>query len=138
VTATSNSTQAATPAATPKQAPTSTTTTPTQVTTPRPSSAQVATPGASAAGPAYDPALSPVTFRMFAAARAASGCSQVDVTPGPACEVVSSLAAGLPPRFADVLAISSLVTDGHRLDPSSPAPIPGGSVIDVLPPFAGG
>ena len=79
-----------------------------------------------------------VTFRMFAAARAASGSRQVDVPPGPTCEVVASLAAALPPRFADVLSVSSLVADGHRLDPSSPAPIRGGTVIDVLPPFAGG
>jgi molybdopterin converting factor small subunit len=75
---------------------------------------------------------------MFAAARAASGSRQVDVPPGPTCEVVASLAAALPPRFADVLSVSSLVADGHRLDPPSPAPIRGGPVVDVLPPFAGG
>jgi molybdopterin converting factor small subunit len=75
---------------------------------------------------------------MFAAARAASGSRQVDVPPGPTCEVVASLAAGLPPRFTEVLSVSSLVADGHRLDPSSPAPIRGGTVVDVLPPFAGG
>jgi molybdopterin converting factor small subunit len=75
---------------------------------------------------------------MFAAARAASGSAEVPVAPGPICEVVAGLAAGLPARFADVLAVSSLVADGHRLDPTSPAPIRGGTVVDVLPPFAGG
>jgi molybdopterin converting factor small subunit len=95
-------------------------------------------PIATDVGSAGGPAPAPVTFRMFAAARAASGSSEVDVAPGPTREVVASLAAGLPPRFADVLSVSSLVADGHRLDPSSPALIHGGTVIDVLPPFAGG
>ena len=58
--------------------------------------------------------------------------------PGPPAEVVAALAAGLPPRFADVLAVSSLVADGIRLDHDSSTPIAGGTVVDVLPPFAGG
>ena len=37
---------------------------------------------------------------------------------GPTVEVVTALAAALPPRFADVMAASSLVADGHRLDHS--------------------
>jgi molybdopterin converting factor small subunit len=97
---------------------------------PTPTTTHVGSPGG--------PAPAPVTFRMFAAARAASGSRQVDVPPGPTCEVVASLTAALPPRFADVLSVSSLVADGNRLDPSSPAPIHGGTVVDVLPPFAGG
>jgi molybdopterin converting factor small subunit len=79
-----------------------------------------------------------VTFRMFAAARAAAGTSEVHVAAGPTAEVVTALAAALPPRFADVMAASSLVADGHRLDHASPAPIAGGTIVDVLPPFAGG
>lgn len=79
-----------------------------------------------------------VTFRMFASARAAAGASEVHVTAGPTAEVVTALAAALPPRFADVMAASSLVADGHRLDPASPAPIAGGTIVDVLPPFSGG
>jgi molybdopterin converting factor small subunit len=31
-----------------------------------------------------------------------------------------------------------LVWDGHRLDPTGAEPLPGGAVVDVLPPFAGG
>jgi sulfur-carrier protein len=79
-----------------------------------------------------------VTFRMFASARAAAGANEVHVAPGPTVEVVTALAATLPPRFADVMAASSLVADGHRLDHSSSAPITGGTTVDVLPPFAGG
>jgi molybdopterin synthase sulfur carrier subunit len=86
----------------------------------------------------HGPGPGAVTFRMFASARAAAGAGEVHVAPGRTAEVVTALAAGLPPRFADVMAASSLVADGHRLDPSSPEPIPGGTIVDVLPPFAGG
>ena len=79
-----------------------------------------------------------VTFRMFAAARSAAGTHEVQVEPGPTPAVMASLTAHLPPRFAEVLAASSLVADGFRLDPSSSAPIIGGTTVDVLPPFAGG
>lgn len=79
-----------------------------------------------------------VTFRMFASARAAAGAAEVHVRPGATTDVVASLAADLPPRFADVLAVSSLVADGRRLDQSCSAPISAGTIIDVLPPFAGG
>jgi len=88
--------------------------------------------------PPVGPGPEAVTFRMFASARAAAGASVVQVAPGPTVDVVSALAAGLPPRFADVMAASSLVADGHRLDQSSSAPITAGTVVDVLPPFAGG
>ena len=79
-----------------------------------------------------------VTFRMFASARTAAGTAEVHVAPGPTAQVIAALAAALPPRFADVLAASSLLADGVRLDHSSPAAIPAGTTVDVLPPFAGG
>ena len=84
------------------------------------------------------PGPAAVTFRMFASARAVAGASEVHVAPGPTAEVMTALAAGLPPRFADVMAASSLVADGYRLDRFSSAPIAGGTIVDVLPPFAGG
>lgn len=79
-----------------------------------------------------------ITFRLFAAARAAAGTAEVHVPAGPASTVLPSLVAGLPERFARVLSVSSLVSEGTRLDPSSDEPIPDGAVVDVLPPFAGG
>ena len=79
-----------------------------------------------------------VTVRLFAAARAAAGAPEVTLAPGPLDGLVAELEAGLPPGFARVLAVSSLVCDGTRLDPTAPTPIPAGAVIDVLPPFAGG
>jgi len=79
-----------------------------------------------------------VTFRLFAAARAAAGTGEVHVPPGPVSEVVADLLAALPDRFAEVLAVSSLVADGHRLDRTAPTPLDAGAVVDILPPFAGG
>ena len=67
-----------------------------------------------------------VTFRMFASARAAAGTAEVHIAPGPTAQVVAALAAGLPPRFADVLAASSLLADGVRLDHSSTGADPRG------------
>jgi molybdopterin converting factor small subunit len=79
-----------------------------------------------------------VTFRLFAAARAAAGTADVRLPGGPTSEVLGRLVAGLPPRFAEVLAVSSLVSDGTRLDPASAELLADGAVVDVLPPFAGG
>jgi len=79
-----------------------------------------------------------VTFQMYAAARAAAGTSWASTPPGPTASVLADLAAALPPRFADVLAISSLVCDGTRLDPTSSSLLPAGATVEVLPPFAGG
>ena len=75
---------------------------------------------------------------MFAAARAAAGCSQAQVPAGPVSEVLRALTDGLPPRFAGVLSVSSLVADGERIDPASGSHLADGAVVDVLPPFAGG
>jgi molybdopterin synthase sulfur carrier subunit len=111
---------------------------------PSPATTQPTRPASAAADPttgsaATDgPGPEAVTFRMFASARAAAGTPQVHVAPGPTDQVVAALTAGLPPRFADVLASSSLLADGVRLDHASPATIPGGTTVDVLPPFAGG
>ena len=79
-----------------------------------------------------------VTFRLFAAARAAAGAAEVVVPSGPADQVVAALLADHPSRLADVVAISSLVVDGARIDAHSTEPLAAGSVVDVLPPFAGG
>ncbi len=79
-----------------------------------------------------------VTFRLYAAARAAAGTQQASAPPGPTATVLADLAAALPPRFADVLAASSLMSDGTRLDPTSADVLPAGTTVEVLPPFAGG
>ena len=52
--------------------------------------------------------------------------------------MVGALRTALGPRFAEVLAVSSLLCAGNRLDPASTTELPAGAVVDVLPPFAGG
>ena len=95
-------------------------------------------PAAQATPDVADPSAGTVTFRMFGSARAAAGAGEVHAAPGPMAEVLAYLTGSLPPRFADVLTVSSLVADGFRLDRESSEPIAGGTVVDVLPPFAGG
>lgn len=79
-----------------------------------------------------------VTLRLFAAARDAAGSSVLQVSPGSCQEVLCAAAAGRSERFTRVLEVSSLICDGLRLDRASTDPVTAGSVIDVLPPFAGG
>lgn len=79
-----------------------------------------------------------VTFRLFAAARASAGTSEVQLAAGPTRRLLAQLSAAHPPRFAEVLAACSLMSEGRRLDPGSDDPLPDGAVVDVLPPFAGG
>jgi molybdopterin converting factor small subunit len=84
-----------------------------------------------------DPGI--VTVRLFAAARAASGgAAALHAPAGPLDRLLAHLRDSQPPRFGEVLAVSSLVSDGVRLDPGHPVELPAGAVIDVLPPFAGG
>lgn len=79
-----------------------------------------------------------VTVRLFAAAREAAGTAQLQLPAGPVDALVRDLLDGRSPRFAQVVAISSLVCEGVRLDPTESTPLPAGAVLDVLPPFAGG
>jgi len=76
-----------------------------------------------------------VTVRYWAGARAAAGIESERVAAGTVGEVIEQLRdrhTGLGP----VLAVASFLVDGRaarRIDPVSP-----GSVVEVLPPFAGG
>lgn len=75
-----------------------------------------------------------VTVRLFAAARDAAGVATVQIPAGPVGDGLANL--GLGERFAQVLAMCTLLSDGRQLSPQDP--VPDGAVIDVLPPFAGG
>lgn len=79
-----------------------------------------------------------VTVRLFAAARAAAGSSEVEVAPGPLADVLASLLERSAGDLARVLPHCALVAGGERLDPASSVELPSGTVLDVLPPFAGG
>ena len=102
-----------------------------------------------AAGRRVDPitgapteAVSTVTIRYFAAARAAAGVVQEELVLGPAAEYsvgdVLDAAVDLHgPGLARVLARCSYLLDEVAVH-GRPTPVTGGQVVDVLPPFAGG
>lgn len=79
-----------------------------------------------------DPA---VRVRFWAGARAAAGAEEITVAPGRVRDVTAAIASSAP-GVAAILPLCSLLVDGHRVGPDDAA-LPG-SVVEVLPPFAGG
>ena len=75
-----------------------------------------------------------VTVHLFAAARTAAGSEQLQIGPGPVRAQLLGL--GLGDRFAEVLDMCTVVSDGYRIGPDDA--VDDGAVVDVLPPFAGG
>ena len=75
-------------------------------------------------------------MRYYASARAAAGVTdeQIDAASLETLRKVLTEAHG--DRFARVLAASAVLVDGRRL--GAHEDIPAGSVVEVLPPFAGG
>ena len=88
-----------------------------------------------ASGPA--PADAPVTVRYFAGAAEAAGCHQEVLRAADAGTLRAAMVAAHGPDLARVLGRCSLLCDGVRLA-GDDAPVPAGSTVDVLPPFAGG
>ena len=76
------------------------------------------------------------TVRYWAGARAAAGVES-DVVRG--CTTVADAVAAVDamhPELAPVTAVSTLLLDGRATHRDQP--LPEGSVLEVLPPFAGG
>lgn len=83
--------------------------------------------------------MAEVQLRYWAGAETAAGVSDETVTAGTVGEALRAVSAGKGPDFERVLAISSFLVDGHRLDRDSfDDPLPGDISLEVLPPFAGG
>jgi molybdopterin converting factor small subunit len=81
-------------------------------------------------------AASPVTVRYWAGARAVAGVDE-DLLDG--CATVAQAAAAvvrLHPGLATVVPVSTLLLDGRAA--SGDTSLPPASVLEVLPPFAGG
>lgn len=77
-----------------------------------------------------------VRIRFYAAARSAAGSSEIEVSPGTLKQILSIL-SGENAQLANVLLRCSFLVDGtvsHDME----SEIIAGSVVDVLPPFAGG
>jgi sulfur-carrier protein len=94
--------------------------------------------------PAARPAPS-VEVRYFASARAAAGVASEHVAPGATgatslADVLDAVRTRHDARFAEVLSVCSLLVDGAPVGRRDPASVPVGeaSVVEVLPPFAGG
>ncbi len=85
--------------------------------------------------PAHHEVDRAVRVRFWAGARAAAGVEEVVVAAGRVGEVTAA-ASRLAPGVAAILPLCSLLVDGHRVGPDDDAPP--SSVLEVLPPFAGG
>ena len=93
-----------------------------------------------------------VTFRYWAAAKEAAGVSEETIRAETLAEALATACgnaatgirpardAGLNSRLRDVLARSSFLIDGHPVGirPPEAVTLSDASVIEVLPPFAGG
>jgi molybdopterin converting factor small subunit len=88
-----------------------------------------------------------VTIRYWASARAAAGCDSDSFAGSRVGDVLES-AAVAHPRLRAVLEVSTILLDGRQVAATDPLPgslpeslpgsLPAGSVLEVLPPFAGG
>ncbi|MGN6415501.1 MoaD/ThiS family protein [Flexivirga sp.] len=76
-----------------------------------------------------------VTVRYWAAAQAAAGTHEERLAAADLAEL-RDVALRAHPGLASVLRVASFLLDGRRVD--GVAELPAGSVVEVLPPFAGG
>lgn len=77
-----------------------------------------------------------VTVRFFAAARAAAGVNEISLDSSTAMHILDQAAAHHP-KLGQVLPQCSYLLDEVSLRDLSVV-VPDGSILDVLPPFAGG
>ncbi|MFC4149300.1 MoaD/ThiS family protein [Micromonospora mangrovi] len=79
-----------------------------------------------------------LTVRYFAGARAAAGRSEESASAGRCLdELLDELTERHGERLATVLKAASFLVDGVACHDRR-APLPAGTTVDVLPPFAGG
>ena len=81
-----------------------------------------------------------VTLRYWASLRAAAGVSQERVQAGRLVDLLAAAKARRDPRFGQVLGVCSVLVDEQPVGARDPATVDvfAGSVVDLLPPFAGG
>jgi molybdopterin synthase sulfur carrier subunit len=77
-----------------------------------------------------------VTVLLWAAAREAAGTARLQVAPGPLQALLDGLAQDHP-RLTALLPRCRISVDGELVQPSA-LEVAGGSVVEVLPPYAGG
>ena len=83
-----------------------------------------------------------VTVRYWAAAKQAAGVAQETISAATLAEALAAAAANhaASPEFRAVLARSSILVNGEQTGgrAADTVPLGEGTVIEVLPPFAGG
>lgn len=81
-----------------------------------------------------------VILRYFASVKAAAGVAEERVAAGTLAAALAAARGGRDSRFADVLAVCSYVVDGRPVGSRDPASVvlADDSVVECLPPFAGG
>jgi molybdopterin synthase sulfur carrier subunit len=77
-----------------------------------------------------------VTVRYWAGARAAAGVDEEVVSGVATVEALLARLRGERPGLASVLPVCSVLVGGRASTGTDP--VPAGSVVEVLPPFAGG
>lgn len=80
--------------------------------------------------------MRPVTLRYWAGARAAAGVSEETLLVGPLVGDVLDGAVEAHPALRDVVAVCSVLVDGRSV--GREVEVAEGTVVEVLPPFAGG
>jgi molybdopterin converting factor small subunit len=80
------------------------------------------------------------TLRFWAGARAAAGTSSEQLDAATLAEALDAARGPRDQRFADVLGVCSFVVDGDPVGARDHASVrlAPDSLVDVLPPFAGG
>ena len=80
------------------------------------------------------------TVRYWAGARAAAGTATDELEAGTLAEALAAAADARGERLAKVLGVCAFVVDGDPVGtrPHDTVALAPGSLVDVLPPFAGG
>ncbi len=81
-------------------------------------------------------AMRPVTLRYWAGARAAAGVAEETLMVGPLVGDVLDGAVEAHPALREVVAVCSVLVDGRSV--GRDVAVAEGTVVEVLPPFAGG
>lgn len=79
-----------------------------------------------------------VTVRWYAAVGEAAGTPEEVVDAATLAALLAAARERHGERFTRVLGVCSVLVDGQRTDRDAPVALADGTVVDVLPPFAGG
>lgn len=79
-----------------------------------------------------------VRVRLFAALREAAGTGEAELAAGPLPALLAELRARHGERFAQVLAVSSVLVDGTTTPRDADTPVADGAELSLLPPVSGG